>query len=121
MRIDALTDGPTTADGLNRLIQHRAEVINLSFAGGDGDALQAEFIRELIVCDTREGLAAARARGRVGDRPSVITPEIIGAARDMLPTPNAVGDLPRTLDRPTAFAVIVGAGYIGREMWMNEA
>lgn len=50
-------------------------------------AALAEFIRELIVAGTREGLAAAR--GRVGGRPSVITPEIIRAARDMLPNPDA--------------------------------
>jgi DNA invertase Pin-like site-specific DNA recombinase len=52
-------------------------------------AALAEFIRELIVSGTREGLAAARARGRVGGRPTVITPEIIRAARDMLPNPDA--------------------------------
>ncbi len=49
----------------------------------------AEFIRELIVAGTREGLAAARERGRVGGRPTVATPEIIRAARDMLPNPDA--------------------------------
>lgn len=52
-------------------------------------AAPAEFIRELIVSGTREGLAAARARGRVGGRPSVVTPEIVRAARDMLPNPDA--------------------------------
>lgn len=52
-------------------------------------AALAEFIRELIVSGTREGHAAARARGRVGGRPSVVTPEIIRAARDMLPNPDA--------------------------------
>ena len=50
-------------------------------------AALAEFIRELIVAGTHEGLAAARARGRVGGRPSVVTPDIIRAARDMLPNP----------------------------------
>ncbi|MGW1893247.1 recombinase family protein [Streptomyces sp. NPDC002004] len=38
-------------------------------------AALAEFIRELIVSGTREGLDAARARGRVGGRPTVATPE----------------------------------------------
>jgi DNA invertase Pin-like site-specific DNA recombinase len=52
-------------------------------------AALAEFIRELIVSGTREGLAAARARGRVGGRPSVATPDIIRAARDLLPNPDA--------------------------------
>ncbi|WP_428836146.1 hypothetical protein [Streptomyces albus] len=47
----------------------------------------AEFIRELIVQGTREGLAAARARGRVGVRPTVATEEVIKAARDLLPAP----------------------------------
>ncbi|WP_269458479.1 hypothetical protein [Nocardiopsis alborubida] len=47
----------------------------------------AEFIRELIVVGTREGLAAARARGRVGRRPSVVNADLIRAARDMLPNP----------------------------------
>ena len=52
-------------------------------------AALAEFMRELIVAGTREGLAAARARGRVGGRPSVATPELIRAARDMLPNLDA--------------------------------
>jgi DNA invertase Pin-like site-specific DNA recombinase len=50
-------------------------------------AALAEFIRELIVAGTREGLAAARERGRVGGRPSVVTPDLIRAARDLLPNP----------------------------------
>ncbi|WP_338673821.1 recombinase family protein [Streptomyces sp. SCSIO 30461] len=50
-------------------------------------AALAEFIRELIVIGTNEGLVAARERGRVGGRPSVATEEIIRAARDLLPDP----------------------------------
>ncbi|MFE9704184.1 recombinase family protein [Streptomyces sp. NPDC005930] len=50
-------------------------------------AALAEFIRELIVIGTNEGLAAARARGRVGGRPTVATEEIIRAARGLLPDP----------------------------------
>ncbi|WP_405681904.1 recombinase family protein [Streptomyces sp. NBC_00057] len=50
-------------------------------------AALAEFIRELIVIGTNEGLAAARERGRVGGRPSVVTEEVIRAARDLLPDP----------------------------------
>ncbi|MFI9724283.1 recombinase family protein [Streptomyces sp. NPDC052396] len=48
-------------------------------------AALAEFIRELIVIGTNEGLAAARARGRIGGRPTVATEEVIKAARDLLP------------------------------------
>ncbi|HLL64646.1 MAG TPA: resolvase [Micromonosporaceae bacterium] len=33
-------------------------------------------------------MTAARARGRFGGQPSVITPEIIRAARDLLPNPD---------------------------------
>ena len=51
-------------------------------------AALAEFIRELIVVGTNEGLAAARDRGRVGGRPSVVNADIIRAARDMLPNPD---------------------------------
>lgn len=40
-------------------------------------AALAEFIRELIVSGTREGLAAGRARGNVGGRPVVATPTVI--------------------------------------------
>ena len=52
-------------------------------------AALAEFIRELIIIDTKEGLAAARARGRVVGRPTVATEEIIRTARDLLPDPAA--------------------------------
>jgi DNA invertase Pin-like site-specific DNA recombinase len=48
-------------------------------------AALAEFIRELIVEGTREGLDAARARGRVGGRPPVMTAEKIAAAQSLLP------------------------------------
>ncbi len=37
-------------------------------------AVLAEFQRELIVANTRDGLAAARARGRVGGRRPALTP-----------------------------------------------
>jgi DNA invertase Pin-like site-specific DNA recombinase len=50
-------------------------------------AALAEFIRELIVAGTHEGLAAAKARGRTGGRPSVVNDDILRAARDMLPNP----------------------------------
>jgi DNA invertase Pin-like site-specific DNA recombinase len=50
-------------------------------------AALAEFIRELIVSGTREGLAAARARGRVGGRPAVVTPKSSGPPATCSPTP----------------------------------
>ncbi|MER6320072.1 hypothetical protein ABT237_40960 [Streptomyces sp. NPDC001581] len=45
-------------------------------------AALAELICELIVIGTNEGLAAPRARGRVGGRPTVATEEVIRAARE---------------------------------------
>ena len=61
-------------------------------------AALAEFIRELIVAGTNEGLAAARARGRTGGRPTVITPELLRAARDMLPNPeNSIESIAKLL------------------------
>jgi len=43
----------------------------------------AEFERDLIRERTMAGLAAARARGRVGGRPPTMTPEKIAVARQM--------------------------------------
>jgi DNA invertase Pin-like site-specific DNA recombinase len=51
-------------------------------------AALAEFIRELIVEGTREGLAAARARGVRLGRPPALTPEQVRHARDLLTHPN---------------------------------
>ncbi|MFE7093332.1 hypothetical protein [Streptomyces erythrochromogenes] len=44
-------------------------------------------MRELIVIGANEGLAAARAPGRVGARPTAATEELVRAARDLLPDP----------------------------------
>jgi DNA invertase Pin-like site-specific DNA recombinase len=43
----------------------------------------AEFERELVKERTQAGLAAARARGRVGGRKPVLTPKQIQVARQM--------------------------------------
>lgn len=52
-------------------------------------AALAEFIRELIVQGTHEGLAAARARGERLGRPPAMTEEQIRHARSMLADPEA--------------------------------
>lgn len=52
-------------------------------------AALAEFIRELIVQGTHEGLAAARARGQRLGRPPAMTEEQIRHARAMLTDPEA--------------------------------
>jgi DNA invertase Pin-like site-specific DNA recombinase len=52
-------------------------------------AALAEFIRELIVEGTHEGLAAARARGTRLGRPPAMTPEQVRHARALLAQPDA--------------------------------
>jgi len=49
----------------------------------------ADFERQLIRERTIAGLEAARARGRVGGRPTVMTPQRIEAARALLTQPGA--------------------------------
>ena len=54
----------------------------------------AEFERELIRERTQAGLAAARARGRVGGRPTVWTPEKLRTARAMHASPASTTSRP---------------------------
>jgi len=61
-------------------------------------AALAEFIRELIVEGTHEGLAAARARGQRLGRPPAMTGEQIRYARELLASPdNTVSSIARLL------------------------
>ncbi|MFJ2203302.1 recombinase family protein [Streptomyces violaceusniger] len=61
-------------------------------------AALAEFIRELIVQGTNEGLDAARARGARLGRPPAMTDEQIQHARDLLTRPkNTVASIARLL------------------------
>ena len=61
-------------------------------------AALAEFIRELIVEGTREGLDAARARGQRLGRPPAMTGEQIRQARDLLTVPgNSISSIARLL------------------------
>jgi DNA invertase Pin-like site-specific DNA recombinase len=61
-------------------------------------AALAEFIRELIVEGTREGLAAARARGQRLGRPPALTPEQVEHARYLLTRPeNTIASIARLL------------------------
>ena len=57
----------------------------------------AEFERDLIRERTNAGLAAARARGRVGGRPTVWTPEKLATARSMLESGHDVSTVARVL------------------------
>jgi DNA invertase Pin-like site-specific DNA recombinase len=61
-------------------------------------AAMAEFEREIIVERTRSGLAAARARGRVGGRKPVMTPRTVRmAAALMADRRNTVGEIAEEL------------------------
>lgn len=76
-------------------------------------AALAEFIRELIVDGTREGLAAARARGVRLGRPPAMTPEQIRHARDLLVRPdNTVSSIARLLgvSRSTIYKYVPDLG-----------
>ena len=106
--IDHLREGDTVVvwrlDRLGRSLRHLLEVVgdleargvgfksvteglDTSTAGGKLVfhlfASLAEFERSLIIERTQAGLAAARARGRKGGRPSKMTPQKLEVARTM--------------------------------------
>jgi DNA invertase Pin-like site-specific DNA recombinase len=60
-------------------------------------AALAEFERELTIERTMAGLAAARARGRIGGRRSVITPDKLKVARQMINDGESVTTAARTI------------------------
>src|SRR4249919_3898354 len=60
-------------------------------------AAMAEFVGDLISENTQEGLAAARARGRVGGRPSVMTAGKLRVARQMLEAGSTVTEIAATI------------------------
>ena len=85
-----LIDTVTTLDTRGIGFRSLSENIDTTTAGGRlvfhiFGAL-AEFERELIRERTNAGLTAARARGRVGGRPTVMTPEKVKAAQTMYNT-----------------------------------
>lgn len=72
-------------------------------------AAVAEFQRELIVENTREGLEAARARGKKGGRKPVMTPDKIAIARQMYDSKlHTVDAIAKTLSvsRPTIYRAL---------------
>jgi helix-turn-helix resolvase-like protein len=48
-----------------------------------GDPVLAEYQRELIVANTRDGLAAARSRGKVGGQPARLTADQVQLAQQL--------------------------------------
>lgn len=66
-------------------------------------AALAEAERALMVERTRTGLAAARAAGRRGGRPAVMTPERLAVARELVARGATIAEAARTIgvSRPT--------------------
>src|SRR5918992_4592974 len=58
----------------------------------------AEFERNLIRERTQAGLSAARARGRKGGRPKVLTGKQLGIARDLYEKRHPIAEICRTLE-----------------------
>ncbi|MFF0109597.1 recombinase family protein [Streptomyces hirsutus] len=81
-------------------------------------AALAEFIRELIVQGTHEGLAAARARGERIGRPSAMSAEQIRHARALLAQPeNTVTSIAKLLgvSRTTLYKYVPELSAVGRD------
>ena len=77
----------------------------------------AEFERELIRERTKAGLAAARARGRVGGRPRAMTAEKLKVAARLMQDPTvSVGEVCRTVgvSRSTLYRYVTSDGQIRR-------
>lgn len=107
-RIDRLgrsvPDLVSTVTGLaERGVQFRSltEQIDTTTAGGELVftifAAMAQMERRLLSERTRAGLDAARDRGRVGGRPTVMTPERLAAARTMRADGTTVTQIAATL------------------------
>lgn len=91
------------ADLADRGVQFRSvtEAIDTTTPGGELVfhifASLAQMERRLISERTKAGLAAARARGRVGGRPTVMTPERTETARQMKDEGISTARIARTL------------------------
>ena len=73
----------------------------------------AEFERDLIRERTSAGLAAARARGRIGGRPTVWTEEKLTAAHQMRSSGNDVSTIGRVLgvSRASVYRALRASGF----------
>jgi len=76
----------------------------------------AEFERELIRERTRAGLAAARARGRVGGRPALVTPAKLATARRILDGGGTAGEAAAAIgvSRATLYRAMAASAPAGR-------
>lgn len=60
-------------------------------------AALSEVERDILIERTKSGLAAARARGRVGGRPTVLPPERVAAARALMAAGQSKAEVARSL------------------------
>jgi len=96
----SLTEGMDTTTANGRLVFHVFASV-------------AEFEVDLLRARTVAGLAAARSRGRVGGRPSVMTPEKRQVADELLSRPDAtITAVARALgvSRPTLYRHLAANG-----------
>lgn len=108
--LDILTRAPVEIAGVLAVVAalgvlgaalciRRRRIVSWSDSGKRVFAALAEFIRELIVEGTREGLVAARARGVRLGRPPAMTFEQVRHARELLTRPdNTVSSIARLLN-----------------------
>ena len=70
----------------------------------------AEMERELMVERTREGLKAARARGRLGGRPRKLTEQKMDSIRELVQSGRSVSEVAQLLgvDRSTVYRRLKG-------------
>jgi DNA invertase Pin-like site-specific DNA recombinase len=75
----------------------------------------AEFERETLIERTRDGLAAARAQGRVGGRPRALDEKKRQALVDLRETGRSVAELMElfSVSRATVYRVLREAGEVG--------
>ncbi len=82
----------------------------------------ASFERELIQERTLAGLAAARERGRLGGRPTVLSPAKLKQARRMIGEKTAVTEVAQVLgvSRATLYRRVPELGVAGTRAVMKE-
>lgn len=101
----SLTEGIDTTTATGRLVFHIFGALS-------------HFERSLTIERTNAGLAAARARGRVGGRPVVMTPEKCGAARQLRDAGElSVSEIAKMLgvSRASVYRALADTSSAGRE------
>lgn len=95
----------------NRMIRIWPHAPLVACADGVVHIIERDLIRERTVA----GMAAARARGRVGGRPAIMTPDKLAVARRMLADGKSKTAVAKTIgvSRPTLYAHLGTGGMVG--------